>query len=441
MDTRDQYPSIRELCADPDALFALPQDDFLHLVYKEFSADIDRLIRAYSIRDEWSPPDSPSPSYIIFKENYDEVNRTLVGVLSLRWIHLGQYETFVASQSPDLRLTRESFDWIRDFYAQTVSNSDTLYALIMSIVINDLGKDPQLALDYRELTGEDISDINHDAVLLKACKAGLIQSLNRLPPTDREDILRGIELGATFNFGQLAQAENAPVSLTGLLKMKANPRSFQIRFMEQLLDIAGAAGHIDWTCAKKLIQPIFQSYRNVHDACQGVISGELDIRGGYDLILIRRAQFLQQKGFRLLCIQDSPDDRALTRIICMGNVTTLETANMFQDTWNCLDDSIRQVLVRGLNIDGNTGEPAIQPTYMPAFLSRMKNQQALSYALRYISRIIGTGDSQDPSVLVVEKSVLGVIKRLLETGIFEQDPTILDKTDIPEGIIAQTISN
>ena len=129
MDTRNQYTSLRELCADPDTLFAIPQDDFLRLVYQEFPADIDRLIRAYSIRDEWCPPDSLSPSYIIFKENYDEVNRTLVGVLSLRWIHLGQYETFVASQSPDLRLTRESFDWIRDFYAQTISNSDTLSAI------------------------------------------------------------------------------------------------------------------------------------------------------------------------------------------------------------------------------------------------------------------------------------------------------------------------
>jgi hypothetical protein len=30
--------------------------------------------------------------------------------------------------------------------------------------------------------------------------------------------------------------------------------------MEQLLDIAGAAGGMGWTCAKKLIQPIFDVY-------------------------------------------------------------------------------------------------------------------------------------------------------------------------------------
>lgn len=434
-------PSLRDACADPDTLFVIPQDDLVRLVYKEFSVEIDRLIRAYSIRDGWCPPASPSPSHILYQEDYDEVNRTLVGVLSLRWIHLGQYETFVASQPPSLRLTRESFDWIRDYYMQTVVDSNTLYVLIMSIVINDLGKDPQLALDYQELTGEDISQINHDAVLLKACTVGLIQSLQRLSLLDREDFMSAIELGATFNFGQLAQAESAPVCLTGLLKMKDNPRSFRIRFMEQLLDIAGAAGHMDWTCAKKLIQPIFESYRNVYEACQGVLSGNLDICGGYDLVLIRRAQFLHDRGFRLPSVQESLNDRALMRILCMGNVTTLETACLFEDTWNCLDDATRQALVRALNIDGHSGEPAVQPTYMPAFLTRIKDDSALTCALRYLRRIMSAVDLQDPSVVVIERSVLGVMKQFVETGIFDRDPTILEKIDVPEGVVAQIVSN
>lgn len=434
----NQYPSLREACADPDALFTIPPNDLLQLVYQDFSADIDRLKRAYSIRDGWCPPDSPSPSYILYKENYDEVNRTLVGVLSLRWIHLEQYEAFVSSQPSETQLTRESFDWIRGFYTQTISDSNTLYALIMSIVINDLGKDPQLALDYEESTGENISHINHDAVLLKACSAGLIGSFERLPCQDREDILRAIELGATFNFGQLAQAENVPVCLTGLLKMKCSPRSFQLRFMEQLLDIAGAAGHMDWTCAKKLTQPIFQSYQNVYDACQGVISGKLDIRGGYDLILIRRAQFLYDQGFRLLCVQESSSDRALMRIFCMGNANTLEKAKLFEDAWNCLDDTTRENLVRGLNIDGHSGEPAVQPTYMPAFLSRITSGKSLTCALCYLSRMLKVIEPQDPSTLVIERSVLGVMKQFVETGVFDRDPTILESVDMPESVVAQT---
>lgn len=431
--------SLRAACDHADALFAKSQHDLARMVYREFSPDIDRLQRAYSIRNgRWTPPCTPSPSYILFHENYDEVNRTLVGLLSLRWIHLGDYDNFVCSQSPEVRLTRESFLWIRRFYQQAIVGSDALYALITSIIINDLGKDPQLATDYQKATGIDISNSNHDAILLKACDAGLVHSLGKLPSQCKTDIARAIELGATFNFGQLAQAENAPVCLSGLLRMKDSPRSFQLRFMEQLLDIAGAAGHMDWTCAKKLTQPIFESYRNVFDACQGIIAGTLDLRGGYDLILIRRAVTFHNKGFRLMQVEESQNDRALLRLFCMGNVTTLETTQLFEATWNALDDSIRGALVYSLNVDGQKGEPAVQPTYMPAFLSHMKDGRALTYAFQYLCRLLTATDVEDSSAVVIERSLLEVLKQYVESGKFDQDPTILERIDIPKGVVSQT---
>lgn len=432
--------SLRAACEHPDALFARSQSELVRMVYREFSRNIDRLQRAYSIRNaRWTPPHTPSPSYILFHDDYDEVNRTLVGLLSLRWIHLGDYENFVRSQSSEVRLTRESFLWIRQFYQQVIVDSDALYALITSIIINDLGKDPQLASDYQRATGIDISNSNHDAILLKACDAGLVDSLRELPSQYKSDIVRAIELGATFNFGQLAQAENAPVCLSGLLQMKDSPRSFQLGFMEQLLDIAGAAGHMDWTCAKKLTQPIFESYRNVFDACQGVITGTLDLRGGYDLILTRREVTLHNKGFRLLRVDESQNDRALMRLFCMGNVTTLETAQLFEATWNALDNSIREALVYSLNVDGQKGEPAVQPTYMPAFLSYMKDGRALTYAFRYLCRLLAATDVEDPLAVIIERSLLGVLKQYVESGEFDQDPTILERIDVPKGVVAQTV--
>jgi hypothetical protein len=61
---------------------------------------------------------------------------------------------------------------------------------------------------------------------------------------------------------------------------------FELRFMEQLLDVSGTAGHIDWKFAKIIIEPINQAYHNVYDAAPGIISGELGLLDCYDLILI-----------------------------------------------------------------------------------------------------------------------------------------------------------
>ncbi|OQE21028.1 hypothetical protein PENSTE_c012G10266 [Penicillium steckii] len=433
--------SLREACSDPNRLFALPEEDLLRLVYKEFSEDIDRLTRAYSIREDWNPPDCPSPSFILYQKNYDEVNRTLVGLLALRWIYLGEYETFVASQPPTLQITRQSFEWLQEIYRRNAADEDTLYVVIMSIVINDLGKDPQLAIDYKELTGDDISQVNHDSIISKACEVGLVKSLEKLSPSDREDVECSIHLGATLNFGQLGQGENVPVCLAGLLKLRGKPRSFEIRFMEQLLDIAGAAGHMDWTCAKTLIEPLFQSHESVYYACRAILSGELDARGGYDLILLRRAKFLQREGYRLLDVKNSPNDRALIRLFCMARVTDLEKAKWFEDTWKGIEDTIREGLIRDLNIDGSSGQPAIQPTYMPAFLSRIHDEKALTCALNYLSRIVSAVDDHDRSAVVIERSVLEVMKKYVETGIFDQDPQILERIDIPEAVIAQRESD
>jgi hypothetical protein len=434
------HQTLREACDNPDALFALSERSLVSLIYQEFPDEIDRLRRAYSIRDpQGNPPETPSPSRIIYEEDYDEVNRTLVGFLALRWIHGAEYDVFVGSQPPELRLTRESFDWIRDYFNQVIIDADTLYALITSIIINDLGKDPELALDHQRTTGEDISDLNHDYILLKACGSGLVPCLERHSAEKKDDLLLGIEIGAFFNFGQLGQAENAPAALTSLLRMEGRERSFQLRFMEQLLDIAGAAGHMDWTCAKKLNQPIFESYRNVFHACHGVISGTLDACQGYDHVLIRRAEYIHKKGFRLLKVECDQYERALMRLLCMGNVTTKETAEMYESAMNSLQQATKDALVYALNVDGSVDEPAIQPTYAPALLSLIKKQTELVAVLEYFSRVMSVKARVDSSAILVERSVLGVLKRHIASDEFRENPSILEDVDVPEDVIALTV--
>ncbi|KAJ5135081.1 uncharacterized protein N7515_004359 [Penicillium bovifimosum] len=428
--------NLRAACADPASLFDRSDEELIHCVRKEFPQEFDRLRRACSIRDDpWTPPSTPSPSSILYRKDHDEVNRTLVGILALRWLHTGQYETFIGSQPSECQLTRASFDWIRQFYTKTITDADELFTLITSLVIKNLGKDPHFALDCRAKTGNDISALNHDAILLAACKASLVPSLAQLSEKNRDDVLRTIELGASFNFGQLAQAENAPVSLGGLRRLKDHEHSFRLRFMLQLIEVAGAAGHMDWTCAKRLTQPVFESYRAVYDACEGVIAGTLSVRNAYDMVLIRRGEALRQDGVRLFNIEKNPDDRALMRLFCMGNVTTNDKALLYEDAWRALEDPVRESLRDALNLDGKRGEPAVQPTYMPALLDRTPDVDYLVRTLCYLARVMNARDVEDPSALVIERSMYDVLEQVVDSKEFRNDPSLLEKVDVPDGVV------
>ncbi|OIW22520.1 hypothetical protein CONLIGDRAFT_658239 [Coniochaeta ligniaria NRRL 30616] len=421
--------------------------DMLPLIRDDFAPELERLKRAYSLRNgESCPPASPSPSQILFGQEYDEINRTLVGVLALKWLYTKQYETFVGSQAKSVRLSHSSFEWIHGFFTKAITGPEDLYMLITSMVVNDLGKDSRLALDYQDRTGDDISSLNHDMILIKAVKAGLVPCLNRLRKEVSEDIIRGMELGSEFNFGQLAQAENAPACLSSLLAMRGQEKAFNFRFMEQLLDIAGAAGHVDWTCAKKLVQPIFDAYEAVYHAAMGIISGGLSLRGGYDLVLHRRAVFLRNRGMRQLDVE-SPDDRALARILCMGGVADLDTAELYEGVWSImLSDSTRKALISSLNIDGSVDEPAIQPTYMPALMTQAvkifegnieAQERALASALRYLERLMTATDRPEGTVSVIERNVLDILKEVVQSTEFKADPTVLERADIPRGVAAK----
>ena len=427
--------------------FTINDDEILREIHNDFPQELDRLKRAYSIREPGATlPLTLSPSQVLYGTEYDEINRTLVGILALRWLHNGQYELFVGTQPGPARLTRDSFAWTRKVFVEGIRNPADLYALITSTVINDLGKDPQLTSDYLDWTGEDVSGLNHDMILLKAVTSGLIQSLDRLTPKHKSDIIRGLTLGAEFNFGQLAQAENVPACLLGLLDMEGQPRAFELRFMEQLLDIAGAAGHSDWTCAKKLTEAIYQAYRDVYDVATAIISGDLDLRDGYDLILIRRGDLLRQTGFRALDVR-KPEDRALLRLLCMGSVADQEMAELYDDVWASCDESTKDSLVHMLNLDGSVLEPAVQPTYMPAMLTRGvgtvesrttdRRKRTLNSLLRYLARVLTVIEKLDKPIIVIERNVLGTLKDVMGTQDFEENPEILESVPVPKDEVAK----
>ncbi|KAI2608971.1 uncharacterized protein GGS25DRAFT_298360 [Hypoxylon fragiforme] len=432
-----------------DLFLKISEEELLKIIREEFADELERLKRAYYIPSGPSVISStPTPSRLLFNSDYGEVNRTLVGLLTLKWICTKQYDTLVGTQAAAVKLSKESFDWIYHLFNTFISNYGNLYALITSILINDLGKDEKLVSEYWEKTDEDISDQNHDMILLKAVEAGMVPAFDRLTPQEKDDVRYGIRLGAEFNFGQLAQAENPPASLSIIGELGRNQRAFKLHFMEQLLDVAGAAGHMDWTCAKKLNQPIFEAFRDAYTSTISIVSSPTlwTLRQKYDMTLLKRSERLNAKGFRELDVV-IPADRALLRLLCMGSVSSREMAELYDDVWGGLQPSVRSALIEGLNIDGAVGKPAVQPTYMPAIVLQVidadgpstqeMRKKAFHSALVYLSRVLGEAKVQDDRAIVIECNLLRVLKDVVQSDAFLAEPSILETTGVPKAVVAK----
>ena len=297
-------------------------------------------------------------------------------------------------------------------------------------------------------------------IFLRAVDAGMVHCLDRLPAKQREDLMLGFRIGAEFNFGQLAQAENVPACLESLRDMRGHDRAFEMRFIEQVLKIAGARGHEDHTCAKLLTEPIFQSHRIVYEIATNIIASDGSLREGYDVVLRKRAELLRNTGFRPLIV-GRPAERALLRLLCMGGAVTKDKAELFVSAFQGLPTPTRGSLVERLNRDSAVGKPAVQPTYMPAMfalglsntlkasekkrrwlfrrgasIERNAKVKALKSLLRYLARVLEVSVPPDGPITVIERDVME-IKVTIQSSAFRKNPEMLDKQSVPKDGIAK----
>jgi hypothetical protein len=144
----------------------------------------------------------------------------------------------------------------------------------------------------------------------------------------------------------------------------------------------------------------------------------------------------------------------------MGRTSDAAQAELFTSAFNGLDYEDKRRLVEGLNIDGNEGERAVIPYYMPAMLSEvlentkdmsMSHRQAsLQSLMRYLGRVL-QGEGHYPGLqvnilhalpedaemrnlpgIVIERNVMKA-RETISSRAFMNDPRVLDTLDIPHG--------
>ncbi|KAK2749676.1 hypothetical protein FQN57_005898 [Myotisia sp. PD_48] len=421
--------------------------DTINLFGQTFQSELNRLTHAKPTVESGRAATLGSldehgltPSRALFGADYVEVNRTLVGMLAAKWLLAGDYHSFTRFQNPKIKLRPASFNKLRGLLLQNLPEPEDIYALLVAIMINDLGKDDDL---QRSIPSPPPSSINkrasahrnHDEILFTAANAGLIPALESLPSRSRSDLILGLELGCKLNLAQLAQAENVPGSLKSMKLLRGNKRAFDLKYMEVLLDIAGAAGHIDSRCATQMSEPVFQSYLATHGAMKGAMDEHITLRQAYDLVLTARAKILQNDGLQVLSISD-PRQRSLLRLMTMGRVADSKMAGCFAQAFDELDENIRDSLVKGLSADG-LDRPAVIPYYAPGLIAEgLKNRaddstttkiRILGALMRFLARVYDHPTvahmSRHPVVMEVD---LSFAQAEVASELFKTNPTVLD---------------
>lgn len=432
--------------------FEIDESLLLSQVKDAFSSELERLKLALASEHPTGHPraEKPSPSMQIFNHEYDEINRTLTSMLSFRWVYNNDYDQFTRNQREQRRLNRKSFKWLHQQFHRNLRNTGDVLLLVISMIINDLGKDPNLEgelAQYFKDSGREMPEQNHDSLLYEAANLGIIDCLAYLDDQQKEDLKLGLALGAELNTGQLAQAETVPISLEFLTEMQGQEHAFEMKFMEQILDVAGALGHVNADGAINLTQQVFEAYQTVHDVSLKVIRDDMPLRDAYDEILRKRNNLLVNVGFRRLYVTNDRD-RALLRLLTMGRTVDKEQAELFAEAFERLDEHSRDNLVKGLNIDGKVNERAVLPYYMPAVFAATLQQtsschkedrrRALSSVMRYLGKVFEqspkadvNGELRDESLGMVIEHDMTKVKEIINGENFPQNPDLLDQLEIP----------
>ena len=437
-----------------NTFFTLPQDEMLKTLGRAFRKELRYLKHAYAIAyPAGLSPSSSSPSRILYpkSEGYPEIDRTLNGILALRWLYLNDYTSFTYNQSSQ-KLSLESFHNLREFFASTLENfqnHDALFTLIVMQMTNDLGKSSTLLADIQAIT-KTTSETNHDAIMEKVVTATdhLIPSLQTLDLTWQLMVKKLIKLSASYNPAQLIQGECQSVALqiltTGYTEFELN-----MKFAELFLDLSGAAGHVNHEGAKTMTQPTFQGMMKAREICIEVARGELSTETAYEEMLKFRLVLLE--GYQAIEITD--EWYAIARLLSMGRVATADAADLYVDVFRSLEKSVQQRLITNLVLSKPTSDGkmlhGIQPTYFPSLLALVSGGHDGKFAMlkalfTFLADVmqadlgqisVGTKSFELKDVLIAERDVRHVA-RMVKTG---DVGFLYNNESMPQVQIAKTI--
>lgn len=370
----------------PSDLIQLPDLEFLQeLVHRYPEASY------LSGQAEASPEGNPTLradalAYRVFDEgtvdpSAVEADRTFLGLLTLKWVMTDQYEQFTSLQTnPDNKLSRASFNALRDYTRRIAGTEEDLEFCIYSLACNDLGKTLFLVEKHKEIMGYAAED--HDQLL-----GTLVEEASGFFPGYQHMLSRGQQasyirgINANLNLGQFVQGENLPVNLVDMQAIDAKSR--ELRLVCELFDFAGVTGHVNAGGSMVMTE---ENHTAFSAAIEELTKEPLD--RSY-------ARYIERRAAMVGIDADTPEGFAMGRIAALSRAFGPAQGAIIQEVWDGLNDSERATLIDELTMTGLDGRKGILLYYAPALITNAVKATGdfaagLDYALRSFAELYNT---------------------------------------------------
>ncbi|MCB9027387.1 MAG: DUF1152 domain-containing protein [Bdellovibrionaceae bacterium] len=313
-------------------------------------------------------PDAKNLSEKIFGLKHIEFDRTITGLLVIKWLLTDDFEIFTAPQDTNNKLTKDNFKELSLFTREILSENNAIDAMLTYMTLSDLGKVTEVIDRIKNEMGN--VNVDHDKVLIKALKEKpeWFPSFQRLSETYKNRIVHGLQ--AEFNVAQFVQGENVPASLSGLRGL--DQADLDLYLLHSIADIAGAAGHINSQGSMVLNNPTYENFRNAVKSLQALSEGSSEIEV-YNAHLRLKAESLNQLNrsnpSALILNHDSIEHRSIIRLAAMLRINDSEKLNALIDSY--LNHPAKFILNKVMNISGMEDLNSILLYYSPALLKNI----------------------------------------------------------------------
>ena len=302
---------------------------------------------------EWLKADSingtPEGADVIGKE----FKRTWCSIELLDDVLNDDYEAFSACQPADTRITRESFNELRDWVCSVLETQEDMYAMRAYLVINDLGKVKDFVEKITSSLG--VETVDHDKILYEGLKAHPEYSptFNSLSTVYQDLILEG--LSTNFNMGQYVQCECLPESLSPLYLINSE-EALNFYMIHVLFDIAGAAGHVNSNGSLICNDLYWKKFSWALDTIYGLVIK--DIYTPLQAYVVYLKHTMDYYGVS--------NSYVVAKLCNMISVSTKEEAHEIEEANNELDPKVKEVLNKELMATGHCSNTGILLYYAPA---------------------------------------------------------------------------